>query len=348
MRERNLSKRTITRIVGASLLVLLIIFFGPYYFFLTRELQISPLQTLFLSGGVRKVNDQVTILILGVPGGKHDGPLLSDSIIVANYNFKKNKILTLGIPRDVWSQTLQDRINSAYAYGETKRKGGGLVLAKAEVGAIVGIPIQYVAVMNFSEFKELIDFFGGVDIEVQRSFIDRKFPVEGKENADCGKDPEYRCRYQTVRFAKGKQHMDGETALKFVRSRNAEGAEGSDFARSLRQQFITDAVKGKIIRTIFSFNLERTKDMYKVLDESIYRDINNQQAASLIKNIVLKRGFYQKNFGLSRELFIIPNGTSYDGRYVLVPKSGFKHVHAYTQCIFTVEEEKKCTQLIQD
>jgi LCP family protein required for cell wall assembly len=294
------------------------------------------------------VNDQVTILILGIPGGKHDGPLLSDSIIVVNYDFQKNRVVTIGIPRDVWSSTLQDKINSAYAYGEAKKKGGGLTLAKAEVGAIVGIPIQYAAVINFGKFKNLVDFFGGIDINVKNSFVDHKFPIEGKENDECGGDTEYHCRYETIRFEKGIQHMNGETALKFSRSRNAEGQEGSDFSRSLRQQLVTGQIKGKIFQTILSFNLGKTRQMYWELNQSIERDIDNQQAASLIKSVMFGRTFKQKDFGLPRELFVVPDGSLYEGRYVLVPKDDFNHVYLYTQCLLRKEDDKQCESLINN
>ncbi|OGK17971.1 hypothetical protein A3G67_04690 [Candidatus Roizmanbacteria bacterium RIFCSPLOWO2_12_FULL_40_12] len=342
------SKKVKIWIIGIAILLFVLIFFGPYYLFLTRDLKISPFQTLFLSGGLRKVNDQVNVLILGIPGGNHDGPLLSDSMIVLNYDFNKRRAVTIGMPRDVWSATLQDRLNSAYAYGEAKKPGGGLTLAKAEVGAVVGMPIQYVVVMNFSEFKDIIDYFGGIDIEVKNSFTDKKFPLEGKESDECNGDAEYRCRYETVHFTQGKQHMDGNTALKFVRSRNAIGKEGSDFARSLRQQAVTEEMKGKIVKTAFTFNLGKIKEMYSILDKSVQRDISNQQAAALGKKLIFDGKFYEKNFGLPRELFTIPDGSDYEGKYVLIPAVSFQNVYDYTHCLLSKEDEVKCSSLVKN
>ncbi|MBI1862983.1 triose-phosphate isomerase [Candidatus Microgenomates bacterium] len=85
---------------------------------------------------------QVNILLLGVPGGDHDGPNLSDSINVMSYDMKTNQLTTIGIPRDVWSETLHQKINAAYATGEAIDPGKGMTLAKAEVSSIVGIPID--------------------------------------------------------------------------------------------------------------------------------------------------------------------------------------------------------------
>lgn len=327
-----------------SLIVLLFFFMRPYYLFLTRTVKISPLKTLFSFNSIKKIDNKTNILILGIPGGNYDGPLLSDSITVANFDFKTNHLITVGIPRDIWSSTLRDRVNSAYAYGEGKIKGRGLKLARAEIGAIVGVPIQYGVVINFQEFKDLIDFLGGVDVVIERSFTDRKFPIESKENDECGGDKDYKCRYETVSFKKGKTHMGGLTALKFVRSRNAEGEEGSDFARNRRQQIIIDAVWDKVKDTLKTLSLKKYKVLYEKADKLILRDLTNQQSAILLKNIIFKGKFVHKNLSLPRDLFIVPDYWRYEGKYVLAPKAGdFKEVHEYATCIFDKEDEKICT-----
>lgn len=329
--------------------IALILFFRPYYAFLTKTVHISPFKIFAGLDSVKTIDNSVNLLILGIAGGEHDGPNLSDSIIIANYNFKKNRLITISIPRDIWSDTLRDRINSAYAYGEEKRRGGGLKLAKAEVGAIYGIPIPYGAVINFSGFDELIDYLGGIDVFVEQSFIDKEFPITGKENDLCGGDPEYKCRYETVSFEKGRRHMDGKTALKFVRSRHALGAEGSDFSRSKRQQQVMLAIKDKIVGIVKSLDLGKIKILYSSLDKVVSRDIMNQQVAIIAKEIIFKRHFYQKNFNLSQDAFKVPDYRLYDGKYVLVPNSGdFADIHAYIQCLLDKESEEACKSLIKE
>ena len=202
--------------------------------------------------------------------------------------------------------------------------------------------------INEKQFKDIIDYFGGIDIEVKNSFTDKKFPLEGKESDECNGDAEYRCRYETVHFTQGKQHMDGNTALKFVRSRNAIGKEGSDFARSLRQQAVTEEMKGKIVKTAFTFNLGKIKEMYSILDKSVQRDISNQQAAALGKKLIFDGKFYEKNFGLPRELFTIPDGSDYEGKYVLIPAVSFQNVYDYTHCLLSKEDEVKCSSLVKN
>lgn len=327
--------------IGIFVLAVLIIVARPYFQFMKRTLNISPFKTLFSWDSIRKVDGQTSILVLGIAGGNHEGPTLSDSIVVANYDFSKNRLITLGIPRDIWSPTLQDRLNSAYAYGEAKQKGGGLKLAKAEVAAVIGIPIQYAVVINFQGFRDLIDYLGGIDMSVARSFTDRKYPIEGKENDTCGgKDPEFHCRYETVSFNKGDAHMDGITALKFVRSRNAIGEEGSDFGRSQRQQKALVAVREKVVRILHSLNTTKMEELYKYIDPIISRDITNQQAAIIAKEIVFKGNFRQENYALPRDFFIVPNVDSYDGQYVLTSKDN-NTIYQYVACVFS-SDKRNC------
>lgn len=338
--------KKVKRVIILTLLTLIVITFliaRPYYLFLTDTLGISPLKALISNGDLKTVNKSVNILILGIPGGSHDGPNLSDSINVVHYEFTTNKITIIGIPRDIWSDTLQDKINSAYSYGEMKQKGGGLKLAKAEVSGIVGLPIQYGVVISFDKFKELIDFLGGIDVTVEHSFTDHDFPVTGKENDLCGGDPDYRCRYETISFEKGVQRLDGMTALKFVRSRYAEGIEGSDFARNQRQQVVMSAIKNKILHQIKSLDIKTLTNLYNEGNKLLERDISNQEIAVIVKNAFLKKNIIQKNLPLSVDLFEVPSAEDYYGKYVLIPPNNdFGPIKKYIECVIKTGDEKKC------
>ncbi len=278
------------------------------------------------------IGGRVNILVLGIPGGNHDGPTLSDSITVMNYDTKTNTVKSIGVPRDVWSSTLRDKINSAYAYGEAKAEGGGLRLAKAEVGSIIGAPIQYAVVIDFHEFINLIDLVDGVDVNVENSFVDRKFPIEGKEVDECSGDEEFKCRYRTISFTKGLAHMDGETALSFVRSRNAEGEEGSDFSRNKRQQLVMGAIKERVAKIVLTFNLGKLDILYNGVNKLIKRDISNQQLTYVLRNMVFHRNFKQSTTALPQELFMVPDYNDYEGKYVLVPEdASFSALHSYVR-----------------
>ncbi len=334
---RHLKKKRVSlTIILLAVCAILLLIVSPYYRFATNVIKVSPVKSLFGFGDLKMIDGRVNILVLGIPGGSHDGPTLSDSITVMNYDTRSNIVRSVGVPRDVWSSTLRDKINSAFAYGEAKVEGGGLRLAKAEIGSIIGSPIQYAVVIDFSEFINLIDAVGGVDVMIEKSFIDNKFPIEGKENDECGGDSEFKCRYKTVSFKKGLSHMNGETALSFVRSRNAEGEEGTDFSRNKRQQLVMGAIKERVVKIVLTFNLRKLENLYKTTDALIKRDITNQQLAYLLRNVVLHRSFKQSTTALPEELFIVPDYTDYEGKYVLVPEdASFSAVHSYVKQFLT-------------
>lgn len=342
---KNLKIKLIFLFIFIGLIIFLIV--KPYLDFINHTLKISLLKTLFSKNSLKTYNQQLNILLMGISGENHDGPNLSDSLIVFNYNFKTNKLTSISIPRDIWSETLKDKINSAYAYGEAKKPNqGGFILAKAEVSSIIGQPIQYAAVINFEQFKNLIDFLGGIEVEVENSFIDKKFPIQGKENDNCDGDQEYRCRYETISFKKGKILMNGETALKFVRSRNADGIEGTDFAREKRQQKVIFAIEKKLLSKIKNINLENYKNLYQIINNLIKRDISNQQLAIIFKNIIFnKNKFQMKKITLSEDFFINPplSSEKYNHLWVLIPKDNdFSPIHQYILC--QISDPKECSK----
>lgn len=326
-----------------GVLVASVLIIRPYYFFMTRVLSISPFKTLVSGTPVSSYDNQINFLFLGVSGEGRDGPNLSDSIIVASYDMKVSRLTTISIPRDIWSDTLRDKINSAYAYGEAKKPdGGGFVLAKSEVSSIVGFPIHYAAAMDYDRFKELIDFLGGINVEIETSFVDNKFPIFGRENDECNGDPEFKCRYETVSFRRGETEMSGETALKFVRSRNAIGSEGTDFAREARQRKVMTALGTKMITFLKTPSPVKYHDLYNLLNNIVKRDISNQQLAQIMKGLVLKGNFTMKGIGLGEEMFIIPEiSDRYEYKWVLVPESGnYDDIHKFIKC--NIKGMKNC------
>lgn len=320
----------------------------PYLKFLNQEVKISFLKTIFSLEKVKKDNDQTNILLLGISGKNHDGPNLSDTIMVLNYHYQKNKLNLISLPRDLWSETLKDKINSAYAYGEAKKPNqGGFILAKAEVSYLINQPIHYVVVIDFDGFKNLIDALGGIDIYVENSFTDNNFPIEGKENDLCGGDPQYRCRYETITFKKGLNHLNGETALKYIRSRHSSDndKEGTDFAREKRQQQVIDAIKNKLIKNLKTLNLNSLKKFYLISEKMIKKDISNQQLAQIGKNIFFKKNFSLEKITLPETLLINPPPLEkYNYAWVLLPKNeDIKIIQNYLSCYF--EEKNLCQNL---
>lgn len=335
------SKKIVFLFAVSIVALILYVISKPYFSFIKEITGVSAWQILLLPGDFKQTQKKVNIVLLGKGGIQHDGPNLTDSISVLSYNLESKKITLISLPRDIWSPTLQDKINSAYAYGQARKKGGGITLAKSEIGAVVDLPIHYGVVVEFEKFKEIIDYVGGIEINVERSFTDEKFPIDGKENDECNGDTEYKCRYKTVTFNKGHQKMDGATALNFVRSRNAQGEEGTDFARNKRQQKVLEGLYIKLLSKIKEMRVDTLRDLYKLLDNTVERDIQNSEAAYLGRSILYGKSIEVVELSLPEELFIIPPRYQYKGKYVLIPKNE-KKLHEYILCVLETGIETTC------
>lgn len=272
-------------------------------------------------------DNRTNILMLGIGGGTHEGADLTDTMMVLSLDNAKRTMAFISIPRDIWSDTLKDRVNSAYHYGELKKKGGGLLLAKVIAEDIIGMPIHYAVVIDFSGFENVIDEVGGIDVNVPTAFTDTQYPKPGMEQSTCPGDPTNACVYETVHFDAGLQHMDGARALIYARSRHAEGDEGSDFARSRRQQEIMVALKNKIVHPGQWFTVARAKDLPKVIDDATDMDMNIATAMTIAKRFAGTREGSIKKISFDDTL-VTPPSYVY-GRYVLVPKEDWPTVHAY-------------------
>lgn len=282
---------------------------------------------------VRQDNDRTNILLLGVGDASHDGPNLTDTIILVSVNTKTNDVALISIPRDIWIDSLKDKINSAYAFGEEKQKGGGLTLSRATVSEILGIPVHYSIRVNFTGFKEAVDLIGGVTVNVDNTLDDYLYPIEGKENDLCDGDPEFKCRHEHLHIDKGPTQMDGTLALKYVRSRYAEGDEGSDFARSKRQQKVLIALKNKVISPQIILDPNKIRDLIKIFGDNIDTDIKNEEIDDLAKIAIRTNKNLDTNkirsFPLdmgdektSREGLLMNPPTWQYGAWVLIPKEG--------------------------
>lgn len=266
---------------------------------------------------LKSTNGRTNILLLGAGGANHTAPDLTDSIIFASINLETGTTLLLSVPRDIWIDSMRAKINAAYHYGEEKRKGGGLILAKAATSEILSQPVHYGVLVNFAGFVKAIDLVGGVEIEVERSFDDYKYPVPGMENAE----PEG-LRYEHIHFDQGLQHMDGERALKYVRSRYAEGEEGTDFARSKRQQKMLLAFKNKVFSIKTLLNPKKISKLSEILGDSIDTDIQKTEYSEFLKLALKLNQGKIKTVVLDEDLLYNPPKSEYDGQWVLAPRTG--------------------------
>lgn len=271
---------------------------------------------------IESIGGRTNILILGKAGYGQKAPDLTDTIIFVSLSLWEPRLVMVSISRDIWIPEIRAKLNSAYYWGNQKQSGGGLILAKSTVEEIMGTPVQYGLVIDFSGFKKIIDTLGGIEVIVENSFVDEKFPLPGKENDLCAGDLEFRCRWETIKFDQGKAFMDGATALKFVRSRNAQGDEGTDLAREARQQKVLGAIKETALsgRTIFS--PQKIISLLRIIKEVSETDIDGNAASILARRFLASRNDI-KSFVIPENLLVHPPiSPRYDNQYVFLPKNG--------------------------
>lgn len=279
--------------------------------------------------GLKQTDGRTSILLLGISGGSRDGSQLTDTMLVVSANLRTGRVLLVSVPRDIWSPTIKDKINSAYYYGEQKKKKGGLMLSKVVVEDTIGLPIHYVFRIDFSGFIRLIDSIGGIDVNIPRSFVDTQFPADDTQSDACKLHPDSDvCIYTTVSFTHGMDHMSGKRALTYARSRHANGEEGSDFARSKRQQEILLAVKNKLLHPTQWFSPERFKAVLSIWPEAVEHTANAGEGISLFSLFFRSSDPDTKKLAIDH-LFESPDPSVFGGRFVLVPIESWDAIYAY-------------------
>jgi len=272
---------------------------------------------------------RTNFLVLGVAGENHSGGDLTDSIIFISLENQTGKTLVLSLPRDIWIAPLRTKLNSVYHYE-------GMEETKKAVGEILGQKIDYSLVIDFNLFTKIVDYLDGVEVDVERALDDYKYPLAGRENDLCNGDPEYKCRYETISFEAGKQLMTGEMALKYVRSRNAEGEEGTDFARSQRQQRLLAAIKKRVFTPSVILNPKKMIGLWRLVNANIKTDIPQEKYGDLLKIALKMKGNKLKTASLNGNFLVNPptNKQKYDNQWVLVPKAGdWSEIQQYLQSL---------------
>jgi anionic cell wall polymer biosynthesis LytR-Cps2A-Psr (LCP) family protein len=292
------------------------------------------------------------LLLLGYGGAGHDGGYLTDVVKVINTNFAENQITVISVPRDLWvslpirsDKSKYFKINAAYAIGLDDRgyplkqpqyrgQTGAAQMAREAVEKVIGMEIDNCIAVGFEGFKKAIDALGEIEVNVPVAFEDRFYPVKGLENETCGKSPEeiadlhdkysgfqlerqFECRYELLSFKKGKQMMNGEAALKFVRSRHSD-THGGDFARAQRQLAVLLALKNKVLSIGALEDLPAFFNQFKGI---IKTDLKVKVASELLKEVSNPEEFEIRSIHLTDEN-VLENARSSDGQLILVPKEG--------------------------
>lgn len=348
------------------------------YIWLSLSKSSSVFQFVFSPASqIKSTDGRVNILLLGNAGGVHQGASLTDSMIVASYHLKTHRATLISIPRDLYLQEVSAKVNTLYQQGGLKYAEDkidnilgipihygvrlnftGFSQAIDLIGGVeVDVPKTFDDYNYPIEGKEE-DLCGLVEKEVEltdeqitalnlgpNSFLNLK-PGKNKALVDsqdriATASADFACRFEHIYFSKGKTKMGGEAALKFVRSRSGTNGEGSDFARSRRQQLVLQSFRDKVLSAQTLVNPQKVSSLITTFGESLETDIPAERALdfyNLVKKTTEVQSLVLGDLGNGQSVLVAGEVAKY-GSYVLVPAgSDFSKVHQFLKAELQKQE----------
>ena len=207
------------------------------------------------------------------------------------------RVAMVSVPRDLWVAIPghgQERINAAYELG------GGQT-ARQAVSSVLAQRVDHYMVIGLQGVRDVVDAAGGVDITVAQAIHDDTYPTD-----DYG--------YQTVEIPAGRQHMDGDTALKYARTRHQD----SDFGRIARQQQVLSAVRSAMLNPV---NWPRAPAVFLALSRSIKTDVSPLDAIAIAAAMLRSPGEPDR---MVIDTTLADPITGQDGAYLLQARADLK------------------------
>ncbi len=285
----------------------------------------------FQYGELQLDNSRKNMLVLGLDAvsNRKSHPLLTDTILLSSIDPANSKIFLLSIPRDLWSEEYQTKINALYVYGEDRYPEEPERFPTEVIASQIDQEIHHTITLSLDTVAQMIDILGGVEVEIKESFIDKEFP---RDNVDINNsDPSV--LYETVEFAAGKETMDSVRALKYIRSRHAQGDIGTDNSRGERQQAVIEAILAKASNLNIISNPKTMAELYLLYEQNFAKSLPSRELLPLIREIVKKRAipdiikislpiFPDQEDGVIEH----PPQNEYDGQWVyrIVDEESFK------------------------
>jgi LCP family protein required for cell wall assembly len=269
--------------VAAIVLVLVVggFLFSQGFFNLNKSFQGNPAALKTGDDGLLKgeADGRINVLLLGRGGGDHDGPDLTDTMMIDSIDVVNHTSTLISIPRDLWVDVPNQgamKVNGAFEAGEFKYLGkeapgttnrnaiqAGFDEADQTIESVTGITIHYNVLVSFQAFQEAVDTVGGVTVNVPKDLVD---PTMAWEN---GKSP--------LLAKAGNDAFNGKQALNYVRSRETT----SDFARGQRQRSTLLALKTKIITLGTLSNPWKIAKLAKTFGNNVQADLSLKNATRL-------------------------------------------------------------------
>ncbi len=249
------------------------------------------------------------IVLLGSDTSNPQNSGRTDVILIVSVNYTHKSIAFLSVPRDLYVFVpgwKTQRINTAYAHGETIQAGQGPQMLFDTIRFNLGIQIDHYARVDFNDFKEIIDAVGGIDLAVDCAIEDWRL-------REPGLDPNDESSWEIYTLPIGLHHMNGDLALWYVRSRRTS----SDLDRGKRQQ--------EMLRALWRHTralgiLDQITEIWPQVAEIVETDLALTDILRLVSSVQA----WGNDFRLSSYIFelnkeVIPQ-ISPEGESVLVPQ----------------------------
>jgi LCP family protein required for cell wall assembly len=287
------------------------------------------------------------ILLMGSDNdNKYTYPdVLTQVMMVIHIDTVNNSVSMVSIPRDSWVNVPNiggmHKIDQAFFLGASQNNNfdDGVRQARLTIEKDYGITIDRYAWVGLSGFSKVIDTLGGVDVDVTHPIVDDNYPAD----TGSGSNPNDPYAYQRLYIAPGLQHLNGEQALEYVRSRHADLI--GDIGRTQRQQQVLEALKKKLnLGSVVTDLPQLLKDM----TGSVYTDLSEQEMLSFanfartlsnssIQRITLGPGTGSQDYGDLSSVFDPTIGANQD---VMIPNC--QNVQPTVNKIFGLGDVQSC------
>jgi LCP family protein required for cell wall assembly len=269
----------------------------------------------------RKAGDgRFNLVLVGIGGANHAGGNLTDSIQVLSIDTLNKSMTFTSVPRDLYVKIPgygRAKINEAYQIGEQRRAGGGALMVKETVGSVLGIKITNFGLVDFQGAKDLVDALGGIEVDVPKAIDDPFYP------ADTGTG------FKPFHVSAGLQKMNGDTVLRYVRSRYTT----SDFDRSQRQQIVLEAIKKKALSLGTFSNPNKINQLVNAVGKHTKTDLQTSDLRALLaiyQNIPSEHTSGHV-LNTSAELGLLTATTDPGAGYISYPARGYDDFSAIHQ-----------------
>ncbi len=342
--KRSLGKR-IARTTGAVFLVLLLSLGSILGYATLKSRQIfrgngegaAGLQKNVTPASLNGEGDgRVNILMLGKGGPGHEAPDLTDTILLASIDPVQNEAALLSVPRDTYvedSNGNEMKINAIYSSAKQKKlsqvgdsdadrqsaEDVGLKAIKETVSEILGVPVHYYVMVDFTAFKESIDTVGGITIDVKEPLYDASMAwLNGGSS---------------LLADKGLQTFNGNRALMYSRSRY--GSSRGDFDRTERQREVILALQQKVLSVGTFANPFKVVELVKTLGDNVRTDLNGTEELQRLYEIAQNiPGDKFVSVGLADPPNVLVTTDNIGGQSVVVPTEGlfqYDNIQSYVR-----------------